>query len=209
MTEFSSDIERSGSSVPRSASGIALMVRRLGVMDSAYARLIWSRALAEAIEQLDVDKYQEDFLKSLDIESDDFSKHFQVQRLQDAAAMRSFHAYMKMRSRSATMLLLWLVAHPDTFHPSTELRQKLGFAESSIKVFICDIRKSFRSKGLIDPISSFYRKGYCVSSDCASVIKDLMSKISFARHASDDDLDRLLSPLKPQAEPHIGNATLT
>ncbi|MCW2363055.1 MULTISPECIES: helix-turn-helix domain-containing protein [Sphingobium] len=185
MTIFDSDFESVGAAVPRSAAGIALMVRRLGTMESAYARLIWSRALAEAIEKME-HASAADLIDSRTGEGD----ARRSARQGDTQILRMLQAHMNLRSPSAVRLLLWLMANPDVFHAPHELRASLGFAESSIKVFVSELRKAFRNKNMPDPIVSFYRRGYCVPADCAALIKDVISRLAL----EETSLGRIKSP---------------
>lgn len=176
MTVFDHDIESVGAAVPRSPAGIAMMVRRLGVMESAYARLIWSRALAEVIEKIDSQMR----LSELESIPSTGVRHYGTPEdpHRDLRVIRAFQVHMELRSPSATRLLFWLMATPDVFHSPQDLRASLGFAESSIKVFVSELRKAFRDKGMPNPILSLYRQGYCVSAECIALIKDVLTQLA-------------------------------
>ncbi|MCW2412723.1 MULTISPECIES: helix-turn-helix domain-containing protein [unclassified Sphingobium] len=183
MTIFDKDFESTGVTVPRSQAGIAMMVRRLGVMESSYARLIWSRALADAIEEMDGERGSVISLEDLAVKGH-APRHLPAGRYRDERLIRAFQIHMNLRSPSATRLLFWLMANPGVFHSTEDLRATLGFAESSIKVFASELRKAFRNKAMPDPLISRYRKGYCVSAECAALTHDLISKLALEEGAA-------------------------
>ena len=74
-----------------------------------------------------------------------------------------YRVMLKLSDRSSYLILDYLMQKAGSWHSIEAISYNISFSSGSIRVFICNLRKSLREVGLADVIDTRYGIGYSIS----------------------------------------------
>lgn len=104
-----------------------------------------------------------DHIHKLDIGNENEPSQSRHMKFRIDNKFENFRVMLKLSDRSSYLILDYLMQNPGSWHSIEDISYNISFSSGSIRVFICNLRKSLREVGFVDVIDTRYGVGYSIS----------------------------------------------